>query len=182
MDLLMTALLATIQWGGTWQAVNFFDSAIISFLNGFAHRSYTIDTFMYLLDFNPLMKAIPILAVVWWAWFKDGESSTNNREFLLFGIMGSAVAVAVARTLSLMVPFRERPMRNSMLHFILPYNVKAEHLLGWNSFPSDNAALFFSVATSVIFISWRAGVFAVLYSCLTVVSLAFTWGFTIRLM
>ncbi len=150
------------------RVVNSFDYAIVSFLNEFAHRSWTFDTFVHLLDFNSLLKAAPILVMFWWAWFKDGESRTRNREFLLCGIFGCFLAVIVARTLGFTLPFRERPLRNPFLHFQLPYSMRPEHLLAWSSFPSDTAALFFTLASSLLFVSRRVGVFLLSYAFITV--------------
>ena len=147
--------------------MNPFDFSIISILNQYAHRSWTFDTFVYLLAFNPLLKAAPIVTIFWWAWFKEDEGTIRNREILLCGIMGSFLAVGVARILSAVLPFRQRPLHNLALHFQVPYNMKAEHLLGWSSFPSDTAALFFTVATIVLLVSWRAGVFLFFYAGLT---------------
>ncbi len=150
------------------RVVNSFDYAIVSFLNGFAHRSWTFDTFVYLLDFNSLLKAAPILVMFWWAWFKEGESRTRNREFLLCGIFGCFLALFVARTLAFTLPFRERPLRNPFLHFQLPYNMRPEHLMAWSAFPSDNAALHFALACSLLFVSRRVGAFLLSYIFFTI--------------
>jgi len=150
------------------QAVNSFDTAIISFFNHFAHRSWAFDTFLYLLDFNSLLKTTPILTVLWWAWFREDEKRVLHRELLLSGIIASFPAIAFARLVSVMAPFRERPMRSLSFHFQLPYNMKPEHLMGWSSFPSDNATLVFTVAASLLFASRRAGVFSLCYSFITV--------------
>ena len=149
--------------------MNSFDAAIISFLNGFAHRSWTFDSFVCLLHFNPLIKAGPILGLVWWGWFKDeGESRTNNRELLLFGVFSCFLALLVSRAVAFMLPFRVRPLGNPVLHFQLPYGMTPEHLLTWSSFPSDTAAFYFALATSLLFVSRRAGAFAFSYLTLTV--------------
>jgi undecaprenyl-diphosphatase len=79
--------------------------------------------------------------------------------------------LAVARLLSLLVPFRARPLLNPALHFRLPYGVSEATLRGWSSFPSDHAAVFFAVATCIYFVSRSAGIVALCHSffvvCLT---------------
>jgi len=160
--LLASNVLVRLLAPSLGQAINSFDYHIISFLNSLAHRSWTFDTFFFLMDSNPLATA-PIVVLLWWAWFKQGEDRTENREFVLFGILSSFVAVFCARALALSLPFRERPLRNPLLHFQLPYNMLPGRLLGWNSFPSDHAALWFSLAVTVLFVSRRAGVFLFVY-------------------
>ncbi len=147
------------------QAVNAFDYRIMSFLNQFARRSWALDTFLFLLDSNRLTAA-PILVLLWWGWFKQGEDRTRNREIILGGILSSFLAVFAARALALTLPYRERPLRNPLLHFHLPYNMMAGRLLSWSSFPSDHGALWFCLATTVLLVSRRAGIFVIAYiSC-----------------
>ena len=61
------------------------------------------------------------MALVLWVWFQEDERSTNRRASLLLGLSASLIAVLLARILSFTVPFRERPLRNPDLHFVLPY-------------------------------------------------------------
>jgi undecaprenyl-diphosphatase len=150
---------------GVGQVADHFDYPVVSFLNGFAHRSWTLDTFIYLVEFNSFGTA-PILVLFWWAWFKDKEDKPQNREFLLYGIIACFPAVFVSRIVSLALPFRERPFHNPLLHFQLPYDVRPGQLLGWSSFPSNHAAVWFTLAMSLVFVSRRAGAFLLVYvSC-----------------
>lgn len=137
--------------------MNSFDVGIISFLNGFAHRSWTFDTLVALLGLNYLLKGGVITALYWWAWFREGERKTENREFLLFGLLGSFLALVLARGIAVSLPFRERPLRNPALHFQLPYGAHPTALMGWSSFPSDHAAFYFTLATCLFFVSRRVG-------------------------
>jgi undecaprenyl-diphosphatase len=140
--------------------MNHFDSSIITFLNGFAHRSWAFDTFMYLLSDNALLKGGLIVALIWWAWFRPGTNTRENREYLLCGIAACLLAVFVARSLANLLPFHERPMSIAALHFQPPYGRSDENLINWSAFPSDHAAVFFALATS-IFLAWRtAGLLA----------------------
>ena len=147
-------------------AADTIDYPVILFLNRYAHQSWTRDTFFYLVDSNPLWTS-PLLIALWWAWFKPGEDNERNREFVAYGIISSYAAVVVARILASTLPFRERPLHNPALHFLLPYNERPERLLHWSSFPSDHGAVWFALAAIMIFISWRVGVALFVYVCLT---------------
>jgi undecaprenyl-diphosphatase len=153
---------AHILVAGLGQAVNSFDYRIVSFLNSFAGRSWTLDTGLYLIDSSPLFTA-PILMAFWWSWFKQGQDETQHREFLIQGIINSFLAPSFARILATTLPFRERPLHNLLLHFQLPYNMDPHRLIGWSSFPSDHAALWFTLATTIFFVSRRLGIFLFVY-------------------
>jgi undecaprenyl-diphosphatase len=147
------------------RAVESFDYGVILFLNRFAHRSWSFDTVFYLIDANA-PGAFPLAAGIWWGWFREGDEKERNREYLLFGIISMMVAIIAARILASSLPFRERPLRNPLLHFQLPYGVNSGHLLGWSSFPSDHGAMWFALAVAMIFVSRRAGIVLLFYVCL----------------
>jgi undecaprenyl-diphosphatase len=147
------------------QAVDSFDYHIVSFLNRFAHRSWSLDTVFYLIDANT-PGAVPLAMGIWWGWFKEGDKKERNREYLLFGIISTLVAIFAARILASSLPFRERPLRNPLLNFQLPYHVRPDHLLGWSSFPSDHATMWFALVVSMFFVSRRAGTLLLIYVCL----------------
>lgn len=143
--------------------VNCFDARIIFFFNQFARRSWTLDTAVW-LSTSYLFRAAGIVPLIWWAWFRRGEHKREERETLLYGMFSCLFSLAISRLLAVALPFRERPLRNPELHFRLPYNVLSSLLLGWSSFPSDHAALYFVVATCIYFVSRRAGIFALCYT------------------
>jgi undecaprenyl-diphosphatase len=157
--------------------MNAFDAVIVSFLNSFARRSWAFDTFVSVVLENDLIKAGVITALLWWVWFQTGDRDAERREFVLSGIIGCFLAIAAARILALTLPFRERPLHNLALHFHIPYGVDENSLIGWSSFPSDHAVLFFTLATSIFFVSRRLGILAFLHAffviCLTRVYLGF---------
>lgn len=152
--------------------MNPFDEWIISCLNGVAHQSWTFDSAIVLIGTNYLIKGALVPFLIWWAWFRSVPAQAEERRILLLcGVLAYFPALAVSRMLSLLVPFRERPLRNPALHFQLPYGVNETTLSGWSSFPSDHAAVFFAVATCIYFVSRRAGIVALCHSffvvCLT---------------
>src|SRR5690242_10596279 len=171
MALIRLNLSLSVRLAGTvattlTRATDSVDYSTISFLNKLARRSWTVDKFFTLIDGNYLATA-PLLVSFWWAWFKEGEDQPRNREFAMYGILSSFVAVFAARILAFSLPFRERPLRNPLLHFQLPYGMRPGLLLGWSSFPSDHGALWFALAASIFFISRRLSLFLGLYVCLT---------------
>jgi len=83
---------------------------------------------------------------------------------LLFGISAGFLALLAAPVLATVLPFRERPLRNPLLHFQLPYGVTETTLLGWSSFPSDHAVLYFALATTLVFVSRCVGIFALVHA------------------
>jgi undecaprenyl-diphosphatase len=105
----------------------------------------------------------------WGAMAPTEKASRKERELLLFGIVASVFAVFVARMLALSLPFRERPIHNFLLEFKPPYSMDSNALIGWSSFPSDHAAVFFCLAMSLWFVSKRLGAVALGYSFLGVV-------------
>lgn len=154
--------------------MNAFDLKIVQFLNTFAHRSWAVDSFFVLLSENFLLKGGVITTLYWWAWFRRGGNKSEDRSFLLFGILSSYPALFIARSISFILPFRERPFMNPAVHFQLPYGVREatvlvpEKLIGWSSFPSDNAVIFFVLATCLFFASRRAGLFGFFHGVLVV--------------
>lgn len=138
--------------------MNFFDAAIIHFLNRFSQKSWCLDTVIAGLVGAALLKGVVIVAIFWWAWFRVSETKRRDRELILSAIVVSAAALFVARTLAVLLPFRARPIHNAALHFRVPFGTDTSGLIGWSSFPSDHAVLFFAMATSIFFVSRRAGI------------------------
>lgn len=157
--------------------MNRFDVGIVSFLNGFAHRSSTFDAFISVVLQNDVIKAGIVTALLWWVWFRQDDREEERREVVLSGIVACILAVLVTRTLAMALPFRERPLRNAALQFRVPYGVDESALIHWSSFPSDHAALFFALATSIFCVSRRAGILVYLHAffvvCLTRIYLGF---------
>ena len=140
--------------------MNSFDTAIISFLNQFAHRSSSLDYFIMLIGSNLLINGGLITSLIWWAWFRPSANKVQDREYLSYGIGACFLAVLLARALADLLPFRERPFFNPQLHFQMPYYPLEERMINWSSFPSDHAALFFALATCIFLVSRGAGILA----------------------
>jgi undecaprenyl-diphosphatase len=142
--------------------MNPFDLGIIHFLNAFAHRSEGFDSFVVFLVGSDLLKGGVLMALFWGAWVSRGTDQPERRQALVFGLITSALSVFVARALAVSLPFRVRPLQNPFLDFRLPYSVDPSALIGWSSFPSDHAVLFFGLATTLYMVSKRLGILAFL--------------------
>ena len=146
---------------------NSFDTGIICFLNGFSHRSWLFDRVVVLLEVNTLLKGGLAMTVFWWLWWRR-KPSDEERRILLFGLLASFAGLLLARSLALLLPFRQRPLRNPLLHFQIPYTLDPKTLIGWSSFPSDHATLFFSLAVTFLFVSQALGIVAFVYAFVVV--------------
>jgi undecaprenyl-diphosphatase len=142
--------------------MNFFDFPIIEFLNRFS-QSENFDAFMVFIVNNNFVKGIPIVSVFWFFWFHKSDKTKLNREGIIMGMASCLVSIVVARLLSATLPFRLRPILNTDLNFVKPYGSEAMNLGTWSSFPSDNAVMFFSLATGIFLISKKAGIWTYLY-------------------
>jgi undecaprenyl-diphosphatase len=149
--------------------VNPFDTCMLRHFNEFAQKSELVDRALSLFSNDWLVKGGLITGLLWACWFRKRDTA-RDREFIVSGVVLSIVTLVVARALALTLPFRERPRYNPLLHFSLPAGAYNAHLIHWSSFPSDNAALYFSLATCLYFVSHKIGVFAYLHA-LFVVSL-----------
>ena len=146
--------------------MNPFDHAIIAFLNQFAQKSWTFDTAVNLFAHNDILKTGIFTGLLFWAWFREGDRQVRDRATLVFGLLASGAGLVLARLLAVSLPFRERPLRNPDLHFVIPHSINSHTVFGWSSFPSDNATLFFGLATCLFLVSRRMGLLAFAHACL----------------
>lgn len=144
--------------------MNAFDMGVTTFFNHFAQHSKLCDMAINFLATNHLLKGGVLSILVWWTWFRPDEPKVKWRDHVLATLIGCVLAIVLARCLALTLPFRLRPMHEPGLHFLLPYGVVPEALDGWSSLPSDHAALFFALATGLIFANKRAGLIALFYT------------------
>lgn len=133
--------------------MNVFDYEIISFFNQFALRSVKFDNLILLISVNVLLKGGVIVALLWYAWFKEDNLKVvqRNRQYILATVLASFVAIVGARLMALLLPLRLRPLHNPEM--MLQFPLEKEVLEGWSSFPSDHAVLFFTLATGLFFVS-----------------------------
>ena len=140
--------------------VNPFDTSILHFVDQFAQRSWFLDKTVVFISEDPFIAGGVATTFVWWAWFRKSETKTRDREIVLAGLAVSFAALFVARGLALLLPFRVRPYLVPALQFRPPFGASYYYpdLIHWSAFPSDHAVLYFSLATCIYLISWKAGV------------------------
>ena len=142
--------------------MNAFDSNLLCFLNHFAGKHWLFDRIASFVCNSPLRGAV-IVAILWWLWFRKGQSQDRDRAFILSGSAASIAALFVARCLALLLPFRYRPFSVAALHLHAPSGGQSTALLHWSSFPSDHAVLDFALATCIYFVSRKIGLLTYLY-------------------
>jgi len=146
--------------------MNWFDYWIIHFLNSFAQRWWIADAFVVQLSKDGFQVAGVLMTIFWWVWMKHGKEDVEKRVTLLANLFLIAFAVLVARVLAAGLPYRERPLRDPVLHFQLPFTANPESLIHWSSFPSDHAVVIFCLATGLWMTSRRLGAWALAYAAL----------------
>jgi len=123
--------------------MNGFDSTIISFFNQYAQVAWKLDAAVIFISENSLLKGTVLVTLLWWSWFIKSENQHRIRKHVISVQLGCLIAIMAARSLSLALPFRPRPIYNESLEFLLPHGMFVGYLQGWSSFPSDHAVLFF---------------------------------------
>jgi len=145
-------------------AMNKFDVTILHFLNQFSRLSPTFDSLVVLIAKNDLLRGGVIVVLFWWAWANSRNESEENRVYLLYGLAATLFSTFFARGLAVVLPYRDRPLRNPSLNFKLPLGMNQDALAGWSSFPSDHAALFVCLSVAIWLASKRVGAIALGYT------------------
>jgi len=96
-------------------------------------------------------------------WFWPGDRK-RQRETIVITILAIAVSLILNRTVSTLLPFRDRPVYALGAKApSLPWQADLEH---WSSFPSDTATLVFAIAAGFWLASrWWGIVFGVFAIC-----------------
>lgn len=148
--------------------MNFFDSTIIEFINRFSRLSWAVDSTVYFISINYLVKGGVLLVIFWWGWFKANKNQAYVRLHLISTLFSCVIAMILARVLALLLPFRLRPLHEEGLDFLLPYGMSPTALESWSSFPSDHAVLFYALSTGMLFISRKVGIIALVHTTLII--------------
>lgn len=148
--------------------MNFIDRWILITFNSFSRHSYVFDKgIAYLSYFQPLKGGV-LIAICWWAWFRPEAVVKRYREHVVATLFACFVAMATARLVAVVAPFRLRPIHDQAFKFLVPFGASTETLDGWSSFPSDHATLFFALATGLMFVSKRVGQFCIAYTTIVI--------------
>jgi len=117
---------------------------------------------MFLIVDNSLLKGGVIIAILWFLWFNEKSKNSDSREKFVTTLYVSIIAIVVGRGLSILLPYRARPILNPEFDFTYQIG-KLSRLNTWSSFPSDHAILFFSIATGIFLISKKWGMLSYAY-------------------
>lgn len=113
---------------------------------------------------NNLLKGGIFFAMYWYLWFRIGPDLAKRRKAIIAIVIGSMLAIIVARTIAYITPFRVRPMYDATIAH-LSYSIPmSPNLENWSAFPSDTAAYFFALAFGLAYLLRRLAVPIMLYT------------------
>lgn len=137
------------------------DDQTLIWINQYMTRWPLLDkSIAWVLNAN-IIKFVPMLAAGCGLWFAKTLKQASNRRILMESLLASITALAIGRTLALMLPFRDRPFVRPELHFVTTLQPT---LRSWSSFPSDHAVLAFALAASLFRISPKVGMWALFHA------------------
>jgi undecaprenyl-diphosphatase len=128
------------------------DVSIFRALNDFCGWSPALDRIVVHLE---VLKGSLFMGIVGVLWYWPDREMPRRRETLLVMILAVALALVANRVISLLLPYRDRPMYSIGANApTFEWHADLEH---WSSFPSDNATYLFAIAASLWLISRRWG-------------------------
>ena len=137
--------------------MNPFDRDVMGFINSFAGRSWALDRCVVLLSQSDVLQGSAAIAVAWWAWFLPDPARDRRRRLVLAVFCGALLALVLCRLAALGLPFRDRPIHDASAQVVIAFGMSRGVLQGHSAFPSDHAALAFSLAAGMWFVSRFAG-------------------------
>jgi membrane-associated phospholipid phosphatase len=148
------------------------DLAIFHAINGYCGRSWVLDHLLGTLQGNNLIGGGLSLATFWALWFDPAKDQVRRREILITLLFALVLSLIANRLLSVLLPFRSRPMFNPGSGYRAPlydeHETPGYDLENWSSFPSDNGTYYFVMVTGFWLLSRRLGIFFTLYSIVSV--------------
>ncbi len=148
------------------------DLAIFHAINGYCGRNWVLDHVLGALQGNNLVGGGLCLATFWALWFGPAKDQVRRHEILITLLFAVVLSLLANRLLSVLVPFRGRPMFNPGSGYRAPlygeHEIPGYDLENWSGFPSDNATFYFSLVTGFWLLSRRLGIFFTLYNILSV--------------
>lgn len=167
------------------------DLALFGALNGLVGRSWTLDSLIALATDNPLVKAGPIGACFFYAWYRaDADDARDRRRRVLLVTLLSLLIVAPATKAMSDAALAPRPFVYSETSYSLQEGALVERRaaefrtlqtgdlkrrveamregkIGSNdfgSFPSDHAAFFTALSLGIFLASRKAGAIALAWT------------------
>jgi undecaprenyl-diphosphatase len=119
-------------------------------------------------DRNELLKAGILVAAFWWFWFSPVSRSDSNdiRRTVISALLGTIVALFVARTLAAVLPLRVRPIFTAGIGYLPPTLPMQgyQSMEDWSSFPSDHGAMWFALVYGLWRLSRPVGIAAAAFT------------------
>lgn len=140
------------------------DIRLVSYVNSFVGQSELFDRIVAGFTKVETFKGGVVAAILCYVWLVPDGRLSGPREVFARSVIGTLIAITLARGLQLILPPSLRPLHDPALDFALPADISPETLSGWSSFPSDHAVLYFAVATAIFFADRRAGIFAYVWT------------------
>lgn len=138
------------------------DVGVFLFFKGLWGRSKGFDNIVDLFVDNSLLKAGPILVMIWYLWFVRDPQIARRRASIVSLLAAGCCAALFSVALTKVLPLRPRPMFEPSLGSTLV----SPDWFRVSSLPSDHAAMFVAMAVGLIFVSRRWGLLALLHTLL----------------
>jgi undecaprenyl-diphosphatase len=148
--------------------MNAFDAGILSFLNQFANQWPAFDQAVTYVAMHNAFKGGVLVALIWLLWARDAGKTCETRQRLVCTYLSCLAAIAIARGLSWLLPFRTRPIHDEELGFVPTYGMHAASQVDWSAMPSDHAVLFYALSVGILMASQKAGLFALVYTTVVI--------------
>jgi membrane-associated phospholipid phosphatase len=130
------------------------DLGVYYFLSRF-HGNWVLDRLASKMEANLLIKAAPIVALLWYFWFIDDRDQEERRGKVVAILAGTLIGIIMTRIVAGVMPFRIRPVYDPNLlqkAFSVSISCGAEN---WNSFPSDTAAYLVAMGAGIVWLRRR---------------------------
>ena len=144
------------------------DLSIFRALNDFCGQSPALDRIVVHLE---VLKGSLFMGIVGVLWYWPDKEMPRRRETLLVMILAVALSLVANRVISLLLPYRDRPMYSIGANApTFEWHADLEH---WSSFPSDNATYLFAIAASFWLISRSWGLLFGVFAAFTALARVF---------
>ena len=142
------------------------DVSIYHAINDFCGWSPILDRILYHL---PKLTGVLFLGIFGLLWFGQDSGQFRRREALIMIVPAVVLALIANRTISTLLPFRERPLY-ALLDTRAPSYPWPFDLENWSSFPSDHASYLFAITACLWAISRPSGLFFGIFSACVVLN------------